>query len=64
MQSTLLDQFEGLGFFAGWLAVALALGFSLFYAWDLFYKRAESRREQDALRAKADEDKPAAPRAP
>jgi hypothetical protein len=64
MPSTLLDQFQGLGFFAGWLAVALAIGFSLFYAWDLLYKRGESRRRQDGLRAKPDGDEPAASRTP
>jgi hypothetical protein len=64
MQSTFLDQFTGLEFFAGWLAVAVAIGFSLFYAWNLLYKRAESRRGQDGLRAKADADEPAASRTP
>jgi hypothetical protein len=57
MQSALLEQFKGLGFLAGWLAVALLIGFSLFYAWDLIYKRAQKENEPSEPRSRTDEEK-------
>ena len=44
MQIAFIEQFKGLGFFAGWLALTLAVGFLLFYVWNLIYKRMENKK--------------------
>jgi len=53
MQIALLEQFEGLRFFAGWLALTLAIGFSLFHVWNLIYKRARKAQQQSEMRSEA-----------
>jgi hypothetical protein len=44
MRIEFLNQFEHLGFFAAWLALALALGFALFYVWDKLHRRWERQQ--------------------
>jgi hypothetical protein len=60
MRIAFLEQSNGLGFFAGWLASTLAIGFFLFYAWNLTYKRAR-KPQQGETPAETGQEKRAGP---